>query len=167
VLQAEAGTTATADPLGGSYYIEALTDELEADAWKLIEQVDELGGAVAAVEAGWVQNEIETSAFRWQQEVESGERTIVGVNRFVSDSASEIELQGIDPAAERRQLERTAKLRAERNADEAAAALARVREAAAGTENLLFPMREALRAHCTVGEICGVLREEWGTQDAR
>jgi methylmalonyl-CoA mutase N-terminal domain/subunit len=167
ILQAEAGTTATADPLGGSYYIEALTDELESEAWQLIERVDELGGAVAAVEAGWVQDEIESAAFRWQQEVESGERTIVGVNRFVSDSASEIELQAIDPAAERRQLERTAKLRAERNAEEAAAALARVRETARGTDNLLFPMREALRVRCTVGEICGVLREEWGTQDAR
>ncbi|HEX6762358.1 MAG TPA: methylmalonyl-CoA mutase family protein, partial [Gaiellaceae bacterium] len=86
VLQSEAGTTATADPLGGSYYIEALTDRLEAEAWGLIEQVDELGGAVAAVEAGWVQHEIENAAFQWQQEVESGERPIVGVNRYVSES---------------------------------------------------------------------------------
>ena len=167
ILQAEAGTTATADPLGGSYYIEALTDELEAGAWELIERIDELGGAVAAVEAGWVQNEIENAAYAWQQEVESGERTIVGVNRFVSDSGAAIELQSIDPAAEKRQLERTARLRAERNAQEADAALARVREAARGTENMLYPLRDALRARCTIGEICGVLRAEWGEQDLR
>jgi methylmalonyl-CoA mutase N-terminal domain/subunit len=165
ILQAEAGTTATADPLGGSYYVEALTDELEARAWELIERVDELGGAVAAVEQGWVQDEIEGAAFQWQQQVESAERVIVGVNRYAEEADQEVELQSIDPAAERRQLERTAKLRAERNADGASAALERVREAARGTENMLYPMREALRAHCTIGEICGVLREEWGEQD--
>jgi methylmalonyl-CoA mutase N-terminal domain/subunit len=165
ILQAEAGTTATADPLGGSYYVEALTDELEARAWELIERVDELGGAVAAVEQGWVQDEIEGAAFQWQQQVESAERVIVGVNRYAEEADQEVELQSIDPAAERRQLERTAKLRAERNADGASAALERVREAARGTENMLYPMREALRAHCTIGEICGVLRDEWGEQD--
>ncbi len=165
VLQAEAGTTATADPLGGSFYIEALTDELERRALELIEQVDAAGGAVAAVEAGWMQGEIEESAFRWQRQVESGERAIVGVNSFVSETEERIELHAIDPAAERRQLDRTATVRAERNAGAASAALSRVREAARGTENMLHPMREALRAHCTVGEICGVLREEWGEHD--
>src|SRR5207253_166788 len=134
ILQAEAGTTATADPLGGSYYIEALTDELETRARDLIERVDELGGAVAAVEQGFVQGEIEASAFAWQQQVESAERVIVGVNKYAVESEQPIELQTIDPAAERRQLERTAKLRAERSADEAAAALARVRESARGVE---------------------------------
>jgi methylmalonyl-CoA mutase, N-terminal domain len=165
ILANEAGTTDTADPLGGSYYIEALTDELESRAWELIEHVDELGGAVAAVEAGFVQGEIENAAFKWQQEVESGERVIVGVNKYAAESEAPIELQAIDPAAEQRQLERTAKVRAERNAEETAAALARVREAARGTENLLPPMREALRVRATIGEICGVLRDEWGEHD--
>jgi len=165
ILQAEAGTTATADPLGGSYYIEALTEELEMRAWELIERVDELGGAVAAVEQGFVQGEIEASAFEWQQQVESGERVIVGVNKYAVESEQPIELQSIDPAAERRQLERTAKVRAERNGDEASAALGRVRDVARATENMLHPMREALRTRCTIGEICGVLREEWGEQD--
>jgi methylmalonyl-CoA mutase N-terminal domain/subunit len=165
ILQSEAGTTATADPLGGSYYIEALTDELESRAQELIAQVDELGGAVEAVERGFVQHEIENSAFRWQQEVESGERVIVGVNRYAAEQEQKVELHAIDPAAEKRQLERTAKVRAERNAEEAAAALDRVRAAALGTENMLHPMREALRAHCTIGEICGVLRAEWGEHD--
>jgi methylmalonyl-CoA mutase, N-terminal domain len=167
ILQAEAGTTATADPLGGSYYIEALTDELEMRACELIERVDELGGAVAAVEQGFVQGEIEASAFAWQQQVENGERVIVGVNKYAVESEQPIELQTIDPAAERRQLERTAKVRAERNGEEAAAALERIRVAARGVENMLHPMREALRARCTIGEICGVLREEWGEQDTQ
>jgi methylmalonyl-CoA mutase, N-terminal domain len=165
ILQNEAGTIVPADPLGGSYYIEALTDELEARAWELIERIDELGGGVAAVEQGFVQGEIENAAFKWQQEVESGERVIVGVNKYAAESEQPIELQSIDPAAERRQLERTARVRAERNADEAAAALARVREAARGTENMLHSMREALRVRSTIGEICGVLREEWGEYD--
>jgi methylmalonyl-CoA mutase, N-terminal domain len=165
VLQAEAGTTGTADPLGGSYYIEALTDELEGRAWELIERVDSLGGAVQAIEREFVQGEIENAAFRWQQEVESGERVIVGVNKYAVREEQPIELHSIDPAAERRQRERTARVRAERNADEAAAALAAVLEAARGTGNMLPPMREALRTRCTVGEICGVLRGEWGTHD--
>ena len=165
ILQNEAGTIVPADPLGGSYYIEALTGELEARAWELIERIDELGGGVAAVEQGFVQGEIENAAFKWQQEVESGERVIVGVNTYVAESEQPIELQAIDPSAEKRQLARTARVRAERNADDAAAALARVREAARGTENMLHSMREALRVRGTIGEICGVLREEWGEFD--
>ena len=165
ILAAEAGATDTADPLGGSYFIEALTDELERRALELIERIDELGGAVAAVEQGFVQDEIEQAAFRYQQQVESGERVIVGVNRFHEDDEEPIELHRLDPDAERRQLERTARLRAERNAQDAEAAVARVRDAARGAENMLPPMREALRAHCTIGEICEALRDEWGMYD--
>jgi methylmalonyl-CoA mutase N-terminal domain/subunit len=165
ILQEEAGTIATADPLGGSYYIEALTTELEERAWELIGQIDERDGAVAAIEQGWVQGEIEVAAYRWQQEVESGERVIVGVNRFVEEGEEPIELHRIDPESERRQLERTAQVRAQRNAEDAAAAVARVLDAARGTENLLPAMRDALRARCTIGEICGVLRQEWGEYD--
>ena len=128
--------------------------------------MDEAGGAVAAVESGFVQEEIERAAFEFQQQVEAGERVIVGVNAFHEESDERIELLRIDPASERRQLERTARVRAERNAEEAAAAVAAVREAARGEANLLPPMREALRARCTVGEICEALREEWGMYDA-
>jgi len=167
LLAHEAGGTDTADPLGGSYFIEALTDELEAKAWELIERVDELGGAVAAIEQGFVQDEIEQAAFRWQQEVEAGERVIVGVNRFTEGDEEPIELHRLDPAAEKRQLERTARVRAERNAQDADAALAAVRDAARGDGNLLVPMREALRARCTVGEICNALRDEFGMYDAQ
>jgi methylmalonyl-CoA mutase N-terminal domain/subunit len=167
LLAHEAGGTDTADPLGGAYFIEALTDELEAKAWELIERVDELGGAVAAVERGFVQDEIEQAAFRWQQEVESGERVIVGVNRFTEGEEEPIELHRLDPAAEKRQLERTARIRAERNPQEADAAVAAVVDVARGDGNLLVPMREALRARCTVGEICNALRDEFGMYDAQ
>jgi methylmalonyl-CoA mutase N-terminal domain/subunit len=165
LLAAEAGALETADPLGGSYFIEALTDELEARAWELIERVDQLGGAVAAIEQGFVQEEIEQSAFAWQQAVESGERVIVGVNRFEEDETQRVELLKIDPAAERRQLERTARVRSERNGESAAAGVAAVRAAAQGDQNLLPALREALAAYCTVGELCETLREEWGMYD--
>ncbi|HZO98490.1 MAG TPA: methylmalonyl-CoA mutase family protein [Gaiellaceae bacterium] len=165
VIAHEIGVASTADPAGGAYFVEALTAELERRAWELIERIDELGGAVAATEAGWIQSEVEAAAYRWTEAVESGERVIVGVNRYVEDREPEIELHRLDPEAERRQVERTRRVRAGRDAAAAERALARVREAARGTENLLPPMREALAAMCTVGEICGVLRGEWGTYD--
>jgi methylmalonyl-CoA mutase, N-terminal domain len=167
ILAAEAGGTDTADPLGGAFFIEALTRELEVEAWELIERVDELGGAVEAVEQRFVQREIEEAAYRYNAEVEEGRRVIVGVNRFVEAETEPIELQRIDPEAERRQLERTARVRAERSAAEAAAALEEVRRIARGEANLLVPMREALRARCTIGEICEALREEFGMYDAQ
>jgi methylmalonyl-CoA mutase N-terminal domain/subunit len=167
ILAHEAGGTDTADPLGGSYFLEALTRELEESAWALIERVDELGGTVAALEAGFVQDEIEQAAFRWQQEVEADERVIVGVNRFREGEEESIELHRLDPEIERRQLERTARVRAERDGAAAEAALAEVRRVAGGTENLLPAMREALRSRCTVGEICNVLRDEFGMYDAQ
>jgi methylmalonyl-CoA mutase N-terminal domain/subunit len=167
LLAHEAGATDTADPFGGAYFIESLTDDLEAKARELIERVDELGGAVAAVEQGFVQREIEEAAFAYSQQVESGERVIVGVNRYEEHEPEPIELHRLDPEAERRQLERTARVRAERDASAAEAALARVRQAAAGPENLLPPLREALRARCTIGEICNILREDFGMYDAQ
>ncbi len=169
ILQQEAGITDTADPLGGAYFVEALTDELERRALELIDRVEEMGGAVAAIEAGFVQREIEDAAYRYTAQVESGERLVVGVNAFTDGEADDgrIELHRLDPEIERRQLERTARVRAERSAEEAAAALAEVRRVAGSTGNLLAPMRVALRSRCTVGEICDVLRDEWGTFDAR
>jgi methylmalonyl-CoA mutase N-terminal domain/subunit len=167
ILAHEAGGTDTADPLGGAFFIESLTDELEHRALELIEQVEDLGGAVEAIEQGFVQNEIEQAAYAFNREVEAAEKIIVGVNKYAEVESEEIELHILDPEAEKRQLERTARLRAERNPDEAAAAIERVRDAARGDANLLHPMREALRANCTVGEICNVLRDEWGTHDAQ
>jgi methylmalonyl-CoA mutase, N-terminal domain len=166
VIAAEGGALDTADPLGGSYFIESLTDEIETRASELIARVDELGGAVEAIERGFMQDEIEQSAFEWQQQVERGDRVIVGVNRYVEDEPERVELHRLDPEAERRQLERTARVRAERSADDARRTLAAVRAAAQGEANLLPPMREALRARCTIGEICEALRAEWGMYDA-
>jgi methylmalonyl-CoA mutase, N-terminal domain len=166
ILAAESGTTDTADPFGGSYFVEALTGELERVASELIARIDELGGAVAAIEQGFVQAEIEASAFRFQTDVESGARIVVGVNAFAEDEAEAVELQQVDPEIERRQCERTARVRSERDATEAATALDEVRRTAESDVNLLPAMREALRVRCTVGEICGALRELWGTYDA-
>jgi methylmalonyl-CoA mutase N-terminal domain/subunit len=166
ILAHEAGGTDTADPLGGAYFLEALTAELEERAWELIERIDELGGAVEAIEQGFTQHEIEEAAYAHERLVESGEKVIVGVNRFQEGEEEEIELHALDPAAERRQVERTERTRAERDGAAAERALEQVREAARGTANLLPPMREALAACCTIGEICNALREEFGTYDA-
>jgi methylmalonyl-CoA mutase N-terminal domain/subunit len=167
VLAYEAGTRETADPLGGSYYIEYLTDELEQRASDLLEEVDGRGGAVAAVEAGFIQDQIEESAFAFQAGIESGEIVVVGVNRFQDDSRAEPELHRLDPAAERRQIERTEAVRAGRDAAAVDRALKAVRTTAEGGDaNLLVPMREALAARGTVGEVCEVLRTVWGTYDA-
>jgi methylmalonyl-CoA mutase, N-terminal domain len=167
LLAHEAGGTDTADPFGGSYFVEALTAELEEGARELIGRIDDLGGAVAAIEQGFVQREIEDAAFRHQAAVEAGERVIVGVNRYEEHESEPIELHTIDPAAEQRQLERTTRVRAERDAEAVQAALVEVRRVAEGDEKLLPPMREALRAGATVGEISGELREVFGTYDAQ
>ena len=167
ILAHEAGGTDTADPLGGAFFIEALTDELEQQARELIERVDEFGGAVEAVEQGFIQQEIDQAAFTYTKQVEAGERVIVGVNKYAEEESEQIELHRLDPESERRQLERTARVRAERNPEEARTALEKVRETARGEANLLPPMREALRARCTIGEICNVLRDEFGMYDAQ
>jgi methylmalonyl-CoA mutase N-terminal domain/subunit len=166
ILATEAGCTATADPFGGSYYIEALTAELAEQATVLIGQIDELGGAVAAVERGWVQDQIESAAFAFHERVQAGDEVLVGVNRWTADEEDPIELHALDPASERRQCDAIAGLRARRDAAAVEAALARVAETADGEGNLLPPMRDALAAYATVGEVCDVLRTRWGTYDA-
>ena len=168
LLAHEAGGTDTADPFGGSYFIESLTDELEERARELIARVDEVGGAVAAVEQGFVQAEIENAAYRYAQEVEAGERVIVGVNRYEeAGDRRRSSCSGSTPTPSGASIERTSRVRAERDAAAAEESLARVREAASGTENLLPPLREALRVRCTIGEICNVLRDEFGMYDAQ
>jgi methylmalonyl-CoA mutase N-terminal domain/subunit len=167
ILAHEAGGTDTADPLGGSYFLETLTGELEERAWELIERIDDLGGAVEAIERGFVQHEIEDAAFQHERQLAAGEKVIVGLNRFAAEDEQEIELHRLDPEAERRQVARTKRVRAERDGARAEAALRAVRECARGDGNLLYPMREALAARCTVGEVCEVLRAEFGTYDAQ
>ncbi|HMQ33640.1 MAG TPA: methylmalonyl-CoA mutase family protein [Chloroflexaceae bacterium] len=162
IIAFESGVTDSADPLAGSYVVEALTDELEARAKDLIAQIDAMGGAVAAVENGWVQEQIADASYAYQQAVESGERIVVGVNRFHEEEARGAPVFKPNEAVAREQAEALAQLRAERDNEAVQAALAGLRAAAEGTANVLPPMREALRHYATVGEVCGVLREVWG-----
>ncbi len=162
VLGYETGVAETVDPLGGSYFIESLTDELERLAAEIIEEVDAMGGAVAAIEAGFYQDEIHEAAFRIQRGIETGERIVVGVNRFVDASATPVELQRISEEETARQLERLRELRDSRDQPGVDAALADVEETARGPGNLLRPMREALRARATLGEVSDALRRVFG-----
>ncbi len=166
VLLHESGVPATADPFGGSWYVEDLTDQLEARALELIAEIDRMGGAVAAIEQGYVQDQIEESAYRSQMRLERGEDVVVGVNRYRSDQEPEVPIHRLDPSLEREQVARVQALRAGRDAGAVETALAAVRAAAdEDGAPLLEPMRAALAAHATVGEVCGVLREAWGTHD--
>jgi methylmalonyl-CoA mutase N-terminal domain/subunit len=162
IIGFESGVTDTADPLGGSYFVESLTDEVEAAAWRYIEKIDDLGGSVAAIEAGFMQDEIEKASYEWTKAVDDGRKVIVGVNRFTEEEEVPVEIFPIDPALERNQAQRLADLRARRDDAAVKAALEDVRAAARGTQNLLVPMREALRRLATLGEVSDVLREEFG-----
>ncbi|WP_319459020.1 methylmalonyl-CoA mutase [Micromonospora sp. RTP1Z1] len=163
VLAYETDLTATVDPFAGSYVVEAMTAELEAAATELMERVADHGSAVDAIEAGFQKREIEQSAYRIAQEIDSGERVVVGLNRFTLDEEEPYEPLRVDPTIEAAQGERLAKLRAERDNGEVERALAELRDAAEGSANVLYPMKEALRARATVGEVCGILRGVWGT----
>ena len=162
VIAYETDVTKTVDPFAGSYVVESMTDDVEAAALDLIQAVEDRGGAVAAIEQGFQKSEIERSAYRIALEIDSKERTVVGLNRFALDEEEPYELLRVDPAIEAEQVARLAKLRADRDADEVRRLLAVLAEAAAGTQNVLPPMREALRARATVGEVCDALREVWG-----
>ncbi|MEZ3177558.1 methylmalonyl-CoA mutase [Streptomyces pimonensis] len=163
VLAYETDVTATVDPFAGSYVIERMTDDLEAAALELMGRVEDLGGAVNAIEHGFQKNEIERNAYRIAQETDSGERVVVGVNRFQLDEEEPYEPLRVDPAIEAQQAERLAKLRAERDRQAVDSALAALKKAAEGEDNVLYPMKDALKARATVGEVCNALREVWGT----
>jgi methylmalonyl-CoA mutase N-terminal domain/subunit len=162
VLAYETDVTATVDPFAGSYVVEQLTDETEAAALDLMRQVEDFGGAVAAIEKGFQKQEIERSAYRIARQIDGGERIVVGVNRFQVAEEEPYEPLRVDPAIEARQAERLATLRSERDADAVETALTALREAARGTANCLYPMKEALAARATVGEVCDALRDVWG-----
>jgi len=162
VLAYETDVTATVDPFAGSYVVESLTDELEDAAVALMQQVEDLGGAVSAIERGFQKGEIERSAYAVALQIDSGERTVVGVNRFTVDEEEHYEPLRVDPNIEAEQIARLEKLRAERDQVAVDAALAAVRAAARGDDNVLHPMRDALRARATVGEVSDALRDVWG-----
>ncbi|SFY11912.1 methylmalonyl-CoA mutase family protein [Streptomyces atratus] len=162
VLAYETDVTATVDPFAGSYVVEKMTDDVEAAVLELMARVEEMGGAVSAIERGFQKSEIERSAYRIALETDSAERVVVGVNRFQLDEEEPYEPLRVDPAIEAEQAARLAELRAGRDQDAVDTALARLRKAAEGTDNVLYPMKDALRARATVGEVCDALREVWG-----
>ncbi|MGH3363462.1 MAG: acyl-CoA mutase large subunit family protein [Nocardioidaceae bacterium] len=162
VLAFESDVTKTVDPFAGSYAVESLTDELEEEARALMAKVEDLGGAVKAIEHGFQKNEIEKAAYEIAKEIDSGQRVVVGVNKYASEQEEPYEPLRVDPAIEAQQAERLAKLRAERDNAAVERHLAALKQAAQGTDNVLFPMKEALRARATVGEVCNALRDVWG-----
>jgi methylmalonyl-CoA mutase, N-terminal domain len=162
VLAYESGVVDTVDPLAGSYYVEWLTDDLERQARDYLARIDALGGARVAVERGWVQRELHESAYRYQREVEAGERVIVGVNRFATEAEPPSEILRVDPALRERQVRRLEALRARRDAALVARSLAELETAAAGTANTMPRILAAVEAHATLGEIADTLRRVFG-----
>ncbi len=162
VIGYEIGVTDTVDPLGGSYFIEKLTDQVENDILSYIDKIDEIGGAVEAIEKGYIQKEIQASAYRYQKEIESEERVVVGVNRFTISGEQPIDLLKMDPATSQRQVERLKEVRLSRNQAKVAETLQELRRAAQGSDNLMPAIFEAVKAYATLGEICGVLRDVFG-----
>ncbi|MGI8882018.1 MAG: acyl-CoA mutase large subunit family protein [Jatrophihabitans sp.] len=164
VIAYETDVTHTVDPFAGSYVVESMTDAVEAEIDALMARVDHLGGAVRAIEQGFQKSEIERSAYAIAQQIDSGERVVVGLNRFALDEEEPYEPLRVDPAIEANQTARLVKLRASRNAEDVQRALAALQAAARDTSsNVLYPLKDALRALATVGEVCDVLRGEWGT----
>jgi methylmalonyl-CoA mutase N-terminal domain/subunit len=162
ILAFEAGVAETPDPLAGSYFVETLTDQLEASAQSLLDEIEALGGTLRALDLGFQQRSIQESAYRVQRAIDAGEQVVVGVNRFRDEATAAPAIQRIDPEGERRQIERVRRVRAERDPATWAASLRRLEDAARGTDNLLPPLIEAVRAYATVGEIADQLRAAWG-----
>jgi methylmalonyl-CoA mutase N-terminal domain/subunit len=162
ILAHESGAADTIDPLAGSYYVEDLTDGIEEEAFEILEEVDRRGGMLEAVESGWVQRQIQDVAFERQQEIEAGERVIVGVNEFEVDEEPEMDLEEVDPEQEQNQRDRLSEVKADRDDDAVDDALAGLREAAQGSENVMPHVVDAVKAYATVQEISDVLRDEFG-----
>jgi methylmalonyl-CoA mutase, N-terminal domain len=162
VIAEESGAASTLDPLAGSFFVEALTDRMEEEANAYFKRIEALGGVIPALEAGFMQREIAEAAFRFQQEVDRGERTIVGVNDFVADEALEIPILEMDPQGYDRQVARLQRVRAERDNGQVQQALKRLRDAARGKDNLMYPILDAANCYATLGEITGVFREVFG-----
>jgi methylmalonyl-CoA mutase N-terminal domain/subunit len=162
VIAYESGAADSIDPLAGSYMVEALTDEIEKQANEYIDRIAELGGAVAAIEQGYMQREIHEAAYRYQREVESGRRTVVGVNAFSTEEAPPKGLLRVNPAVEQAQRGRVQALKAGRDNQAVAKALLELRAAADGSANLMPAIIAAVKVDATLGEVCGVLRESFG-----
>jgi methylmalonyl-CoA mutase N-terminal domain/subunit len=162
IIAHESGVTNTIDPLAGSYFVEALTNRMEKEAYQYFEKIDRLGGVIPAIERGFFQREIAEAAYRYQHEIDTNQRTVVGINEYVSQEPLTIPLLQMEPEGERRQLERLARVRRERDNVAAEERLSALRDAAHGTENLMPYILDAVRDYCTLGEICEVFREVFG-----
>jgi len=162
ILGYEAKVTDVNDPLGGSYYVESLTNQLEEEALCIMRNIEEMGGAVAAIESGYMQGEIARGAYEQFKQMESGEKTVVGVNRFETEEFTRCEVFRLDPEVEEKQLRRLAAVKEKRDAAAVRESLDRLREAAEKDENVMEPLLEAVRRYATVGEICDAFREIWG-----
>jgi methylmalonyl-CoA mutase N-terminal domain/subunit len=162
IIAYESGVSDTVDPLGGSYYVEALTDQIEEKAKEYLKKIDDMGGAVQAVEQGYMQEEIHRAAYETQKAIEKNEDIVVGVNAFRIDHEREPELHRVDPAIGARQAEKLKQLRARRDNDRVQKTLEDLKRAAATDENLMPPILECVKAYATIGEICGVLRNVFG-----
>ncbi|MGE7777291.1 acyl-CoA mutase large subunit family protein [Chitinophaga sp. NPDC101104] len=162
IIGYESGIADTVDPLAGSYYVEALTKEVEERAWELVHKIDAMGGSVSAIEQGFIQDEIARSAYQYQQEIENNEKIIVGVNKFTVEEASDTEVFRIDDSIRKLQSEKLASLRARRNNEKVKSLLAAISERAKTTENLMPLVVEAVEHYCTLGEIADTLRNVWG-----
>jgi methylmalonyl-CoA mutase N-terminal domain/subunit len=162
ILASETDLTATVDPFAGSYAIESMTDDIETAATELMARVEEMGGAVEAIERGFQKNEIERSAYQVAQQIDAGERVVVGVNKYVTAGEEPYQPLAFDPALEEEQARRLAEVRARRDADSFARGISGLKKAAEGTGNVLYPLREALRSGATLGEVCDALRDIWG-----
>jgi len=162
IIAHESGAANTIDPLAGSYFVEALTNRMEKEADQYFEKIEKLGGVIPAIERGFFQREIAEAAYRYQHEIDTRRRTVVGLNEYVSLEPLTIPILQMDPEGERRQLERLARVRRERDNVAVEERLSALRDAAQGTENLMPYILDAVRAYCTLGEICGVLREVFG-----
>ncbi|MPZ52573.1 MAG: methylmalonyl-CoA mutase [Acidimicrobiia bacterium] len=166
ILANESGMGDTVDPLAGSYFVESLTNSVEEKAVELFDDIGRRGGAVQAIEDGWMQSQIEQSAYEEALRQESGESVVVGVNRYTGEEEEPIEVMKVDERLERDQCVRLEKWRGQRDADEVSSGLDRVATAARGSDNIVYPMEEALRAGATLGEVSDALRSVFGTQDA-
>jgi methylmalonyl-CoA mutase N-terminal domain/subunit len=166
IIANESGAADSVDPLGGSYLVEYLTDEISSRAMEYIQKIDDMGGALAAIERGYMQNEIQDSAYRYQKAVEAGEQVVVGVNAFKTDETIQLERLMVNPAIEQNQRSRLEKLRAERDAARASELMTRLESAAHSDEKLMPLIIECVENYLTLGEICGVLRKAWGEYQA-
>jgi methylmalonyl-CoA mutase N-terminal domain/subunit len=164
VIAHETGVVNSTDPLGGSYFVEHLTNELERQAYEYFEQIERIGGVVAAIKENFFQREIAEASFRYQAEVEAQQRIVVGVNRYQLEDEPPLEILKIDPALEQKQIDRVQALRGRRDSAAVEAALARLKDDAAHDDrNLMHPIVDAARAYVTMGEMCDAFREVWGT----